>query len=89
MTGMNIVVAPDGTARCVYGEAVDLHALGDVEVRRASHVEPDGRGRWRADLSPVRGPVLGPFARRSDALAAEARWLDEHWLTPGPTGGSA
>ena len=79
---MNIVIQPDGTARCVYGEAVDLRALGRVEVRRASHVEPDARGRWWADLSPVGGPVLGPFDRRSDALAAEARWLDEHRLPP-------
>ena len=79
---MNIVIAPDGTVRCVYAEAVDLRSLGRVEVRRASRVEPDGRGRWRADLAPVGGPVLGPFDRRSDALAAEARWLDEHWLPP-------
>ena len=79
---MNIVVAPDGSMRCVYGEAVDLRALGRIEVRRASHVEPDDGGRWHADLSPVGGPVLGPFARRSDALAAEARWLDERWLAP-------
>ena len=79
---MNIVIAPDGTVRCVYGEAVDLRSLGHVEVRRASCVEPDGQGRWSADLSPMGGPVLGPFGRRSGALAAESRWLDEHWLTP-------
>jgi len=50
---MNILVAPDGTARCVYGEAVDLRALGHLELRRASFVEPDVQGRWHADLSPV------------------------------------
>ncbi len=77
---MNIVIAPDGTARCVYGEAVDLRALGHLELRRASHVEPDEQGRWHADLSPVGGPVLGPFEQRSAALAAETAWLDEHWL---------
>jgi hypothetical protein len=78
---MKIVIAPDGTLRCVYGEAVDLRALGHVEVRRASFVEPDGQGSWQADLSPVGGPALGPFDLRSEALAAESRWLDEHWLT--------
>ena len=82
---MNLLVLPDGTARCVYGEAIDLHALGEPTVTRGSHVEPDARGRWRADLSPVGGPLLGPFARRSDALAAEARWLDRHWLEAGGT----
>ena len=78
---MNILIAPDGTARCVYGEAVDLRLLGYPQLRRASFVEPDVLGRWSADLSPVGGPVLGPFGQRSEALAAEACWLHEHWLT--------
>jgi hypothetical protein len=80
VTDMNIVIAPDGAVRCVYGEAIDLRALGHLALRRASFVEPDEQGRWHADLSPVAGPVLGPFGHRSEALTAEARWLDEHWL---------
>ena len=80
---MEIVVAPGGIARCVYAEAIDLARLGEVDVRRASHVEPDGNARWRADLSPVGGPNLGPFRRRSEALAAEGEWLAAHWLVPG------
>ena len=79
---MEIVVTPGGLARCVYAELVDLTALGEVDVARASHVEPIAGGRWTADLSPVGGPVLGPFGHRSEALAVEARWLDEHWLAP-------
>jgi hypothetical protein len=75
---MNLLVLPDGTAHCVYGEQIDLSSLGALTITRASHVEPDERGRWWADLSPACGPMLGPFARRSDALTAESCWLDEH-----------
>ena len=80
---MTLSVGPRGVVRCVYGEAIDLRALGPPQVTRASHVEPDDRGRWWADLSPVGGPALGPFGRRSEALAAERQWLAEHWLVPG------
>ena len=82
---MNLLILPDGTARCVYAEAIDLAALGEPTVTRDSRVEPDADSRWRADLSPVGGPTLGPFVRRSDALAAEAAWLDRHWLAHGCT----
>jgi hypothetical protein len=76
---MLLVVDPIGVARCVYGEAIDLSALGPVSIRRASHVEPDHAGRWWADLAPVSGPHLGPFALRSEALVAERAWLEAHW----------
>jgi hypothetical protein len=79
---MDLVVTRAGVVRAVYGEAIDLTALGNPAIVRASHVEPDRQGRWHADLGPVGGPVLGPFGRRSEALAAEAAWLEEHWLTP-------
>ena len=80
---MDLVIDPTGQVRCLYGEAIPLASLGAVSIRRASQVEPDDQGRWRADLSPVGGPVLGPFTRRSVALAAEAQWLLEHrLLTP-------
>ena len=79
---MQLMITPDGTLRCIYGEEIDLHALGSPSVSRASHVEPDPHGRWIADLSPVNGPKLGPFDRRSDALAAESTWLEANWLIP-------
>ncbi len=65
-----------GVVRCIYGEAIDLNALGSPAIARASHVEPDEEGRWWADMSPVGGPLLGPFERRSEALAAEVGWLE-------------
>ena len=75
---MTLVVEPQGTVRCMYAEVLDLAAIGCLRITRASHVEPDRTGCWWADITPAGGPVLGPFDRRSDALAAERRWLDEN-----------
>ena len=77
---MKLLVKPDGTVRAIYTEAIDLGVLGRPTIKRASHVEPGQDGRWRADLTPVGGPVLGPFDRRSEALEAETAWLERHWL---------
>ncbi|HEY1065797.1 MAG TPA: hypothetical protein VGE52_06800 [Pirellulales bacterium] len=78
---MQLVVSLYGQVRCVYDETINLAAIGVPTIVRASHVEPDHLGRWTVDLSPVSGPHLGPFALRSDALAAERGWLEENWLT--------
>ena len=77
---MNLVIEADGRVRGVFGEEIDLVALGSPRISRASHVEPDDDGRWLTDLAPVGGPVLGPFERRSEALDAEVAWLEENWL---------
>ncbi len=77
---MELVIDPVGVVRCLYGEAIDLGALGRLAIVRASHVEPDARGQWLVDLTPVDGPRLGPFPRRSAALAVEAAWLTRHRL---------
>ncbi|MBA3483689.1 MAG: hypothetical protein H0T51_17915 [Pirellulales bacterium] len=81
---MQLVIQPGGVVRCVYDEAIELAALGRLSVDRASHVEPDDHGQWFADLSPVGGPVLRPFPRRSAAVAAEVAWLGRHWLEEAP-----
>jgi hypothetical protein len=75
-----LLVLPNGITRFVYGEVLDLQSLGPASIVRASHVEPDEAGQWWADLSPVKGPRLGPFGLRSEALALEMRWLQQHWL---------
>lgn len=77
-----LVVTRAGLVRGVYTEDIDLASLGALGISRAGHVEPDGGGRWHADMRPLIGPVLGPFAHRSGALAAEAAWLERHWLLP-------
>ena len=77
---MQLVIEPNGSVRCIYEEALDLHALGRLDVKRASYVEPAEDGHWTADLGPLGGPVLGPFARRSQALTAELGWLEREWI---------
>ncbi len=78
---MQLVISSSGSIRCLYDESLDLRALGKLSISRGSHVEPDQDGRWIADLAPVGGPRIGPFDNRSEALAAETAWLNEHWLT--------
>jgi len=72
---MELIVAVDGVARCIYDEVLDLREIGTLKITRASHVEPDAEGFWWADMGPSGGPVLGPFRSRSEALRAERGWL--------------
>ena len=73
-------IAPEGELRFLFDDALTpLLQLGEASIRRASHVEPIETA-WYADLSPVGGPMLGPFEYRSDALAAEAAWLLQHGI---------
>jgi hypothetical protein len=77
---MELIITATGQVRAIYAEKIDLATLGPPTITRASHVEPGPDGRWSADLGPVGGPVLGPFAHRSTALEAEHAWLRQHWL---------
>ncbi len=88
-------ITPDGRIRGLWTDAVDFTGIGRTAVRRASHVEFDGRlqkwfvreaiprvwWRWLLQLL-IRQPcgrVLHRSARRADALA----WEAEHF---GPGG---
>ncbi len=82
---MQLVVESGGTIQVIYSETIELALLGHLAITRASQVEPDSEGRWQVDLSPVHGPILGPFGHRSEALAAEHDWLELHWLDRGRT----
>ncbi len=77
---MEILIKPSGNALCIYSDAIPLSAIGKIEITRASHVEPNSVGQWMADLSPVGGPTLGPFEKRTDAITAEVNWLRKNWL---------
>ena len=80
---MQLVIDPTGSMRCLYDETLPLADFGRLTISRGSIVEPTEAGHWTADLSPVGGPLLGPFATRSQALDAERDWLEAHWLCHG------
>ena len=77
---MEMIIDSGGKVRCLYHEVIALAELGSLTITRASHVEPDEQGKWWADMSPVNGPKLGPFEKRSEALEAEADWISVHRL---------
>ena len=80
---MHLVIDPRGVVHCLYDETIGLSVLGRLTNRRASRVEPDARGRWWALLTPVGRPCLGPFGRRSEALAPERARLEASRLPAG------
>lgn len=81
MTPFSIRISPAGTVQFIYRDALrPLLTAGDGHIRRASHVEPTTDGRWTADLTPIKGPILGPYPTRADALTAETDWLTQNWL---------
>jgi hypothetical protein len=86
---MHLIVSPEGRVKCLYGEAIDLKALGTIRVSRASYVEPDVNANWWANMAASEGPLLGPFTTRTQALKAEEEWLLQNRLrtdeTPSPT----
>lgn len=72
----HVIRITNGHLSFVYSdELADLLDTGAATVRRVSHVEPSPEGGWTADMSPVGGPVLGPFPLRQTALDAERDWL--------------
>jgi len=77
---MILSITPKGDIRGIYTDDFPWLELGKTLVQRASHVEPDHLGLWWADLSMSGGPKIGPFARRSDAIAAEVAWLERNRL---------
>ena len=77
---MLMIIDTNGSVSCLYSDALELDRIGRLTITRGSHVEPTLDGQWTADMSPVCGPVLGPYRSRRDALAAEVGWLEANWL---------
>lgn len=77
---VEIFFGADGLVRAVCSD--ELEDLGIFEelggrrrTYRVSDVEATEDGQWEASLARVAGPVLGPFGRRREALAAEDVWI--------------
>ena len=70
-----ITFAPNGSARCLYSELIDLHQIGQLNVARASNVEfSAAKQRWEVHGQKPR--VIGmsrprAFVRRCQRKQAE------------------
>ena len=74
---MKITFEVDGNIKFIYDDqaAGVAKEIGPLTIKRASHVEPSADGSWYADMSPVTGPMLGPYSTREEALFVERHWL--------------
>jgi hypothetical protein len=87
---VRVVVPPGGEARWIHDDRTTefMAAAGQPVIRRASHVDQwadlsttaqaataGPQEGWFADLSPVSGPVLGPFRTHDEAIRTEIHWL--------------
>lgn len=74
---MKVTFEVDGRIKFIYDDSVAevVKEVGQLTIKRASHVEPTPGGEWVADMAPVGGPLLGPYPTRERALYEERYWL--------------
>lgn len=83
MDAISITIASDGTARCLWTEAVPLHELGRLELQRAYSVEFDNQVQaWRV-FDPA-GGCLFESPSRETCLAWERKHLEQVLDNPQP-----
>jgi hypothetical protein len=71
-----VLVDANGRLEFVWDDRLaPLRALGEITIRRASHVEPTDDGWWTADMTPLGGQIIGPFALHAAAIDAEREWI--------------
>ena len=64
-----ITIAPDGTVRCLWTDAIPLQALGRLTLQRASTIEFDPTAqRWEVRLASNPGAVVFSHASRETCL---------------------
>jgi len=72
MDPITITIAPDGTVRCLWTEAVPLHELGQLALQRALSIEFDNRAQaWRVFEPMGRLPVLLALPRNLSGLGTK------------------
>jgi hypothetical protein len=77
------LVIKNGIITAIHDDALTpMFSLGDVTIKRASHVEPDRNGHeWSADMRPVGGRIMRGFKTRGAALKAEVDYLRKYVIT--------
>ena len=78
MKGTTVITfAPNGTARCLWTEAVPLHELGRLDVERASTVEfQPSTQQWIVRLASNPDAVAFSHPSRQTCLEWERKTLD-------------
>ncbi len=72
-----ITFAPDGTARCLWTEAVPLHELGRLAIHRASRAEFEpSTQKWEVRLACKPSAVAFSHASREACLEWETNTLN-------------
>jgi len=71
---VKILLTPDGYAKMLRNDAVDLRPLGYTTTWRASHVEPDNAKQDWVVTSAKTGQVLGRFGTHAEAIAWEKEY---------------
>jgi len=76
MTTIEILFTPDGEGQCLWTEALPLHALGALKMRRASVVEfNEQRQQWEVRLPDDKITVLFASESRQSCL----NWEQQHF----------
>ena len=77
MNNNTITFAPDGTARCLWSEAVPLHELGRLDIQRASTVEFEpSKQQWEVRLASEPDVVAFSDPSRATCLDWERNTLN-------------
>lgn len=82
---INYISRPTAVRRCSFVEPFSQISLAGQQFWQRQNNNCDdfdngGAVRWLVDLTPVAGPVFGPFSSRADALYFEESWLIDHDL---------
>ncbi len=74
---MTLTFHPDGTARCLYTDAIPLATLGTLRVRRASWIDfNEHTQQWEVRFSPMSDKPVFTHASREECLRWEHQQLD-------------